>query len=357
MARDSTYAPALEHLGRLLSEIGDTTGVRWSLGRVLALDSTSRQAAFHRWYASLVLQDTSLRRLIDRDSLSRLFGSTTEVAFERGLGIAEADSLAALRVRTAPTEQERDRVAALVQQYYRMRGWPERARSVGVSPGTPVDRARLALAFRYGDGDSSDAARLAQSVRGVLPLPPQGPDGEETSFALAQYDLSVGRENTARQVSRILRGIKEADELGGIGYSAPYYALLLETQLAAIDHAADARVRLESLDSALQTVPENGIFELVGNLVAARLWDVAGDLPRALVSIRRRRFADGMSPIFMTYLREEGRLAALTGDRRGALNAYRRYLDLRSSAEPLMQPQLQAVRSEVRALEGSLTDR
>jgi len=49
-------------------------------------------------------------------------------------------------------------------------------------------------------------------------------------------------------------------------------------------------------------------------------------------------------------LREEGRLAALTGDRAGALVAYRHYLGLRSNPEPRIKPEVEQVRRELAAL-------
>ena len=59
----------------------------------------------------------------------------------------------------------------------------------------------------------------------------------------------------------------------------------------------------------------------------------------------------------MRYLREEGRLASLTGDRAGAIRAYRHYLTLRSEAEPALQPEVRAVRAELQANERESTDR
>ena len=53
----------------------------------------------------------------------------------------------------------------------------------------------------------------------------------------------------------------------------------------------------------------------------------------------------------MTYLREEGRLAALTGDRVGADRAYRRYLAIRIDPEPELRAQVAQVRADLAVLE------
>ena len=54
---------------------------------------------------------------------------------------------------------------------------------------------------------------------------------------------------------------------------------------------------------------------------------------------------------YVAYHREEGRLAALTGDTTGAIRAYRRYLALRGGADPKLQARVQQVRSALAALE------
>jgi hypothetical protein len=49
-------------------------------------------------------------------------------------------------------------------------------------------------------------------------------------------------------------------------------------------------------------------------------------------------------------LREEGRLAALVGDREGAIDAYIKYLELRSDPEPVLLDEVAAVRNELAQL-------
>jgi hypothetical protein len=134
-------------------------------------------------------------------------------------------------------------------------------------------------------------------------------------------------------------------------YAADLAARLLDTQLAAKDRRPDARARLEELDSLLRTGPTSGhFFERVGNIEAARLWLELGEPARALASIRRRRQGLQTYSELPRYLRDEGRYAALAGDRRGAIRAYRQYLALRNEAEPSLQPQVETVRRALAAL-------
>ena len=55
---------------------------------------------------------------------------------------------------------------------------------------------------------------------------------------------------------------------------------------------------------------------------------------------------------FSAYLREQGRLAALTGDTERAIRAYSHYLKLRSDPEPEVLPEVEAVRAELARLVG-----
>jgi hypothetical protein len=64
------------------------------------------------------------------------------------------------------------------------------------------------------------------------------------------------------------------------------------------------------------------------------------------------------APFFMTtFLREEGRLSALTGDTASAIRAYRHYLGLRYDPEPGLVPQVERVRQELARLEEVVSPR
>ena len=84
---------------------------------------------------------------------------------------------------------------------------------------------------------------------------------------------------------------------------------------------------------------------------------LASASPGALAALRRRYVGQASQAHYVRYLREEGRLAALAGDRDGAIRAYRHYLALRSEAEPALQPEVRRVREELEAIERESTDR
>jgi len=135
---------------------------------------------------------------------------------------------------------------------------------------------------------------------------------------------------------------------------------LLIDVLRAPPPVAGARwVSLDALDSLLQRGPRV-ITGLVGtspvafaNLTVARLREEQGDLPAALAAIRRREF--DAFPAYLwsrpAFLRQEGRLAALVGDKAGAKRAYDEYLLLRAAPDAPFRPQRDSVIAERAAVE------
>jgi len=110
--------------------------------------------------------------------------------------------------------------------------------------------------------------------------------------------------------------------------------------------------RLDSLHiAALPDLRNEDIWVCAGNLMAARLRAAHGDNAGALASLRRRGEPGDQKILLSASLRDEGRLAALTGDTAGAIRAYRHYLVLRSAPEPSLAKQRDSVRAELSRLE------
>jgi hypothetical protein len=93
-------------------------------------------------------------------------------------------------------------------------------------------------------------------------------------------------------------------------------------------------------------------FEDFANLEVARLRERQGDRPAALRAVRRRYYAYHLTDYLAAHLREEGRLAALTGDTAGAVRASRHYLLLMSDPEPRVRAQVDSVQAELAKLGG-----
>ena len=354
LALDSTYVPSLEHLHEIYFAAGDTAAARQAVSLRLRLDSVTPLAAGARWFARQFLADTVLGAIsLNDDSLLARPFEVTRLALEFGAGFAAAESVLTHAGARASTGTERRQLRDFAAKFYLNRGQPSRAQAVWGNPATPGERAGTILTALYADADSAAAARIAARVpRAFTRAIRQADEGVIwEQYAVAQYDLIHGKAKAAREA--VLAW-------GGSGNSTPtYHAILLDAQLAVGDHRPDALTRLLELDSLLQAAPRWGGLEHWGNLVAARLWHQRGDVVRALATIRRRAVAGlpGVRSTFATSLRDEGRYAALAGDRGGAIKAYRHYLALRSDAEPAVGPKVEEVRAELAAIERESADR
>jgi hypothetical protein len=182
-------------------------------------------------------------------------------------------------------------------------------------------------------------------------------------YAAGQYALASGHLEMVRRAAADLYEARPAADSAWQAETPRAFALLLQAQLAARQNSREATGLLARLDSALvnPTPPEfagpGNHFTIEANLVAARLHEEAGDLPGALAAVRRRLIGLASYPAYVRYLREEGRLAALVGDRPGAIRAYRHYLALRSDPEPRLRLEAEQVRAELDALLREPTDR
>ncbi len=88
------------------------------------------------------------------------------------------------------------------------------------------------------------------------------------------------------------------------------------------------------------------------NIQIAQLWEREGDPHAALRAIARRSERFSWAPLYLsTLLREEGRLAALTGDTARAVSAYRHYLAFRPDPQASLKPGVDSIRAQLAALE------
>jgi eukaryotic-like serine/threonine-protein kinase len=352
LALDSSFAPALEHGSSLALALGDTAGARKALALMLRLDSTSSWVTAQRWEFAHALGDSAGRHAILRsDSLSGLF--MVSIGLSSGLPLQDADAV--LRTNRARAATARDQMWA--QRYAHINsivtGRPSQAVPL---PSTISEEARLVTHFieaRFADGDTAAGNAAGAKLETAIGTPLPAATAAPGRYAGGLSALNRGRLDLAQHAVADLKHARVPPDSAEIPAA---FALLLEAQLAARRKSPELPKLLGQLDSALinaSFIP----FTMVGNLIASRLFEEQGNLPQALVAVRRRVWDLTPTTLYVTYHREEGRLAALNGDREGAIKAYRRYLALRSGAEPRLQPQVAQVRAELEGLLRESTDR
>jgi len=136
------------------------------------------------------------------------------------------------------------------------------------------------------------------------------------------------------------------------GY-AQDHALLVDMLEAIAESRRKGEVAaLTRLDSAIARGQTNSSFaRAMATLATARLWEEKGDLAAARRALRRVPIdysnpSEGRAII----AREEGRIAALLGDRQAAIAAYQRYLRFRANAEPELVPERERIKTELQRL-------
>ena len=356
---DSTiFVEPLLHLAHISALEGDTAALRRYATLVITTDSQGEVAEYLRWLLAHKLGDG----VIQLDSMSsnslRLI-----IAWQMLEGDASGDAQRAVIILGARASTTADRVAAQRHQAF-----------LGLNAGQPPTRrgdlegvygllppyAMDVFSGLYWDGDSGAAIASARELvrytdSTLARTRPERALQYQSICTLEQWRLWHGQSATAaRAVSQLRGAAVPADGLGTVDRSH-VCASLLEAMLAAALRRPDGPRLLDRFDSLMKTGPQIWWAELhSANLVVARLREAEGNLPAALAAVRRRGGPYYIGPVLYltTYLREEGRLAALTGDTAGAIRAYSKYLQFRSDPEPALKPEVDRVRAELARLVG-----
>jgi len=358
---DSTFAGPLEHMAEMAAHNGDSTAASRIVALALASDSTSEVAEYLRWRVLVARGDTaalSKRHLdVNRWPAQSLFTGLIVVVHDR-LPITEARPLMAAADRRDGTREERE-----YSSYYH---W-----AVGLNAGRPLEALQglrrdpnleerpqandeaILLQAAFWDGDSAAAAAAARDLTTTAGRMSPAAEADELArlCALEQWNLARGN---LTGVARTLTVLARADSSHGdteAGSVAAFCSRMLDAWQAIARHMPDAGRKLASFDSASRTLPPDWLAHFQhANLLLSRLYEAQGDPVRALGSLRRRHYGLGIPLYLSSYLREEGRLADLTGDRQGAIASYRHYLALRQDPEPSLRPQVEQVRRELAKL-------
>jgi eukaryotic-like serine/threonine-protein kinase len=369
LALDSTFAGPLFHLVTLLAERGDTAGVRQRGALYLRVDSTTEGALYTRWRIAQALRDPTLladtRAKIDSSKGGDLAG----VAFwpwDAGLDLGDTDRAIEAMRRDAATPGDRSLVYYAQSVLELNRGRPRRAFAAldsTVSDPTDLADAQIVFALLW----DADTAIGAAAARRLAPLT-EAPPAKSAKLRRGQYErlywieawrLAHGDTRSAeRTIARLRAAAVPGDSAATVEVNA-IRATLLSAWLAVVK-GVDATARLGAADSLVRSVPTYlmSTTDLPENLILARLFVALGDNRRALAAVRRRLYGLSDQGMYLSsYLREEGRLAALTGDRQGAIRAYSRYLALRTDPEPELRERVNEVKAELAKLVGEQASR
>ena len=383
-ALDSGSAP-LGHLLEIAVLDDDTAAVRRLGALYLARDSSGELLGFYRWRIAEGLHDdralAALRAEYGRMGLESLWRIMNHPVLD-GRRLEDAESAAVAIRAVAGRGSDRQRSKTYVHAFEVNRGRPSAALAdtAGANDAEYGPHAALyerVLDALYGEGDSVGGGQAARELgRLAASAGSEGRSVAQADLCVATlWRLSRGEHAGAAQAIARLRANAPGDSPPSLASNA-ICAALLEAKLAAATSAAGADAALDRLDALIRSGPggqRNGPavaftlspayvrstvgispcgFEDFVNLEVARLRERQGDRAAALAAVRRRPYAYHLSDYLAPHLREEGRLAALTGDSAGAIRAWRHYLVLRSDPEPALRPDVEQVRAELAKLTG-----
>jgi hypothetical protein len=354
LERDSLYAPAVAHLAMIAAERRDTDALGQLVPRLLALDSTDWPAFAARWHLAAARRDRRamadfVAHLDSVDPVLILNFSRDELG--DSIGVAHWDTfLRAVRTRVT-TSDERSRYAWVILMQALNRGRPAEARPWidSVTPGR--QRYYRIMGWLLG-ADTAGLGRAGEHEQRLAASQPGAPSDWPSALLLAEawklyhQDLSSVDQTVARlRTDPLLRDTVREDHLVS--------ARILEAWAAVSRGSPDARARLDLADSVLIGRGDLMTIECFNPLIA-RLYARTGVTDRALAAIRRRsQVGTYLYPVGLAETsRLDGVWGAGTGDRAGAVRAYRRYLMLRTDPEPSKIGQRDSVRAELASLEG-----
>jgi len=328
---DSTFLAPLQHLYQIASFQGDTAGAR-RLGTLFLAGAGGSEATLGRWQIALALRDSaalaSARLALDSLGLDDLVAVAffAQIASVWAVGVGDAEHATDLLWRRATTGAERQVAQGVAHSLAMNRGRPGVGRRAAESLGPGV----LVLDALYWDGDTLAGAAAAH----VLARTSRADD----LCTLEQWRLWHGESASAARTIARLRASRSA--------CVP----LLDALRAVVERQPDAARRIEHFDSLQRQGPPVDDDLREANLVLSRLRESRGDLVGALAAARRYPLLPTGELYLTSYLRQEARMAALTGRPAEAIAAYTHYLQLRGAPEPVLAPQVAHVRGELARL-------
>jgi DNA-binding SARP family transcriptional activator len=361
-------AEPMEHMVQLAHIRGDSAEVRRLVGLVLAADSSSDLARGMRWHLASMQGDSARRAYWDGigNATSTSMMYIIQFIAATGLGAEDYPHASAETLRRLPHDSPEH--APATSRVIELNNGRPSAAATAIEATERRRRLRLGvLAALFWDGDSAAAGEAVRELTRYADGPGESPEEIRTQAqevcALGQWRMARGDLHAGEAASRRLRDAKLPQLRGTDSVSfhqtAELCAALLDAWRVSLQRPGPAaRVAIAVADSLART----NIFQVCfctpegvqnANLLLAALWERSGDLASALGALRRRGGLFGIQPVYhSSFLREEGRLAALTGDTAGAIRAYRHYLALRYDPEPSARPEVERVRRELAALVG-----
>jgi serine/threonine-protein kinase len=375
LKRDSNFMPAVQRLAELSMMDGNLPVAEQLLHRLPPGDSSTDRAGFLYWRLALAHKDD--RELADVRRRLTGFGqeSAREIWFVSQLMGNDVDDAArALEVLRSRATRRDDRATVAAGEYLLAmnqgrprKGVADLRRSIPEDEiyFSPLVQGQIIRDALFGEGDGAAAVdaynQLSAAIRSAQANPSPTPIDLAAEYvqrcALEEWRVGHGNADSAASTVRRLRAIVpiiQPQRFGGTNTpvvgAEPVCPAAIEAWAAVIQRRPDAGALLDRLDTTMAHLPLEA-DGTVGNVLVSRLRLALGDTAAALRALRRRSYSLSSLFYLAVSLRDEGRLAAATGDRKGAIRAYTHYLALRSAPEPSLRREADEVRATLGGLQ------
>jgi tetratricopeptide (TPR) repeat protein len=345
-------------------DVGDTAALRQVTEEFLGGENAGTSADWARWVLATATGDRAQAREVE----SRIPQMTPETvtrfmrfATLKGEGLEAAESAAGEVASRIALESSREgflHMAVELQIYQENRGRPRRARAVQDTwaPG----REDIALShWLYQGWEEPNLAEAITIFMEALERTPQD-DIDKAVFTFERCFAELGRVrhgewSTAEGTLELVRAWQPPEPTNELEAYTTNSAEMCRRLLAAwfaAEHAhPDADHLIARADSFQLSGPNMNPHMFDGGLIViAWIKERRGDLHGALNAVRRHQRTGWAHTLAAVRLREEGRLAALSGDVEGAIRAYEHLLALQSDPDPEMEAEVAGIRAEYERL-------
>src|SRR4029078_4416115 len=281
-----------------------------------------------------------------------------QIAFYEGTGAADVRRAIDSALKKAANDGQRRFLEDLAHHFELVSGRPSAALKHLIASADSANDVNIPIVevrdAMIADGDTSVTSAALKRLA-AIEAEPIATDSVRRATQRAAIRIMEPWRLTHGDTSQTRRSIDRLRTLarqvtGSRKIDADVSIAAIEEMHADVARSPDLRATTMRLDSLLRVLdyPSTNVGRTsFANLVAARLLEKLGDIRGALAAARRRSDAWAQNnPYLATQLREQGRLAALSGEREEAIRAYLHFLALRADAEPALQPQVEAVRRE-----------
>jgi len=283
-----------------------------------------------------------------------------------GTGARYVKTAADMFIPLAPTDADRRGRSRYAHDVMLDLGRPaDAARYLAASKDSALDFNAFIITVRDAELGQIPEQQASDAVR-ILSQYESKPDAADSAGRAVQRAIvrvmepwRIAHGDTSRTRRSIQRMRLFAKDAPNSAVTAELETAFIEMLYADASRSPNLRQSAEKVDSLILALDVSDLSRAPTSRLAqqtifgARVFEKLGDISRANTLVGRYVvWSTESMPYLGLQLREQGRIAALAGDKKRAIRAYEHYLGMRATAEPALKPQIDSVRRELAQVKG-----